>query len=403
MKSKSGRSNADDLRGASRLAVEATKGVVDIVEAMQHRIAGGPAVLGRPLLAPVRVITGPIFEAIRGVTTFVGAGIEAALVPLAPLIGESAPGPEREAVLAALNGVLGDHLEATGNPLAIPMKFRICGQPLELTRKALRARVPRASSKVLVLVHGSSISDLQWNRNGHNHGAALEEDLGATAVYLHYNSGLHISTNGRAFAELLEKLVERWPTPVNELAIVGHSMGGLVARSACHVAAVEGHRWTRSLRKLICLGSPHHGTMLERAGNILGAAIGVSSYSAPFARLGKIRSAGVTDLRHGTVREEDWMGRDRFALGVDRRHPLPLPAGVECFAAAASTTRTSGGKLRGDGLVSVDSALGRHATPELTLAFPAARQWVGLGMNHVDLLGRPEMCDVLRRWLRSGF
>ncbi|MBI5544743.1 MAG: alpha/beta hydrolase, partial [Deltaproteobacteria bacterium] len=170
------------------------------------------------------------------------------------------------------------------------------------------------SGKVLVLVHGSSTSDLHWVRKGHDHGAALARDLGYTAIYLHYNTGLHISTNGRAFAEHLETLAQRWPVPIDELAIVGHSMGGLVARSACHVATVSGQRWRTLLKKLVFLGSPHHGTLLERAGNILGAAIGLSSYSAAFASLGKLRSAGITDLRHGNVRDEDCVGRDRFTI-----------------------------------------------------------------------------------------
>ncbi|MGC4116827.1 MAG: alpha/beta fold hydrolase [Myxococcales bacterium] len=412
------RSNADDLRGASRLAVEATRGVTDLVEEMHLRIAGGPDLLGRPLRVAVRVFAGPVFGIIRGVTTLVGASLEAALESLAPLIGESAPGPEREAVLAALNGVVGDYLEATGNPLAIPMRLRVDGQPLELAGKALRRALPDASGKVLVFVHGSSTNDLHWARRAQGRRAALARELGCTAIDLHYNTGLHISTNGRGFAELLEELVQEWPVPVDELAIVGHSMGGLVARSACHAASLAGHTWLEQrLRKLVCLGSPHHGTLLERAGNLVGAAMGVSSYSAAFARLGKLRSAGITDLRYGSVRDEDWDGHDRFALGADRRQPVPLPEGVECFAAAASTTRNpgprrrsggrrgaepmSGGRLRGDGLVSVDSALGRHRKAELTLAFPRAHQWVGLGMSHLDLLSSPELYDVLRRWLGS--
>jgi hypothetical protein len=128
-------------------------------------------------------------------------------------------------------------------------------------------------------------------------------------------------------------------------------------------------------------------------------ALGINRYSAPFARLGKIRSAGVTDMRHGSVRDEDWEGRDRFAYGHDLRRPLPLPEGVQCFAIAASTAKVADGKLCGDGLVPIDSALGRHPKPELTLAFPPEHQWVGLGMSHVDLLSRSEVYEVLKRWL----
>jgi pimeloyl-ACP methyl ester carboxylesterase len=378
------RNHVDDLRGASKLAVEATRSVTDLVEAMHVTIGSGPAILGRPLEGPMRLVTGLVYKTIRGVTHLVGSGIDTALAQLGPLLGDSVPGAEREAVLAALNGVLGDYLSETGNPLAIAMRLRHDGQP---------------SRKLVVLVHGSCMNDQQWLRAGHDHGAALARDLGATSLYLHYNSGLHISTNGRALADQLEALVAGWPVPVDEMILVGHSMGGLVARSACRFGEVAGHRWRGALRRLVCLGSPHHGAALERGGNWIDVLLGVSRYSAPFARLGQIRSAGVTDLRYGNVLDEHWQGRDRFARGPDTRTPLPLPGGVDCYAIAASTSEPSARRPSGDGLVSVDSALGRHARPELALAFPEAHQWIGFGMGHLDLLGRPEVYETIRRWL----
>jgi hypothetical protein len=393
------RKHVDDLRGAGRLAVEATKGVTDLVEAMHRTIAGGPEVLGRPLAGPARLITGVVYGSIRGVTALVGAGIDLALAQLAPLLGESTPGSEREAVLAALNGVLGDYLSETGNPLAIEMRLRRGGRALPQGPEALRAAVPDARGKLLVMVHGSCLDDLRWLRLEHDHGEALARELGYTAVYLHYNSGLHISTNGRAFATLLEQVVEGWPVPVEELVIVAHSMGGLVSRSACHFGEAAGHRWRRELRKLVCIGSPHHGAPLERGGNWIDLLLGISRYSAPLARLGKIRSAGVTDLRFGNVLDEHWEGRDRFAHGTDGRSPLALPSGVACYAIAGTSTTAPGGTLAGDGLVSVESALGRHDTAALTLGFPEAHQWIGYGIGHLDLLSRPEVYATLRDWL----
>jgi hypothetical protein len=398
------RSAIDDLRGASRLAVEATRGVASLVEAMHHSIGAGPAILGRPLEGPTRLLTGPIYGGIRGVTRLVGAGVDLALARLAPLLaplaGEGAPGLEREAALAALNGVLGDYLEASGNPLAIEMRLRYRGHPLELEKRALRVAFPRAGRKLLVLVHGSCLGDRQWSRQGRDHGAALARDLGFTPVHLFYNSGLHISTNGRAFAGLLERLVAEWPAPLGDLAIVAHSMGGLVSRSACHFGEAAGHAWRRKLRSLVCLGSPHHGAPLERGGHWVDLLLGVSRYSAPLARLGKIRSAGVTDMRFGNVLDEDWEGRDRFAHAGDVRRRLALPGGVRCYAVAATRTpRQASGKLRSDGLVPVDSALGRHEKPELALRFPRSHQWIGYGMGHLDLLGRAEVYAKIRAWL----
>jgi pimeloyl-ACP methyl ester carboxylesterase len=393
------RSHVDDLRGASRLAVEATRGVTDLVEAMHRTIGGGPNLLGRPLEGATRLFTGPIYASIRGVAQLVGTAIDVALGQLGALLGEGTPGPEREAVLAVLNGVLGDYLSATGNPLAIEMELRHGGHPLPLERQALQAALPQGGRKLLVLIHGSCMNEAQWLRHGHDHGAGLARDLGYTPLYLHYNSGLHISTNGRAFADVLEQLVAAWPDAIDELVIVGHSMGGLVARSACHAGEAAGHAWRRKLGTLICLGSPHHGAALERGGNWIDLLLGANRYSAPLARLGKIRSAGVTDLRYGNVLDDHWQGRDRFAHARDTRLPRPVPDGVACYAIAATTAAAPGPRLPGDGLVAVDSALGQHRDPALTLAFPEAHRWVGFGMGHLDLLGRTEVYATLRRWL----
>lgn len=405
MTKKRTRNHVDDLRGASRLAVDATTRVTEVVEAMHTTIASGPAVLGKPLSGPMRLLNGLVYGSIRGVTRLVGTSIELALAPLASVLGESTPGPERESVLAALNGVLGDYLAETENPLAIEMGFRHDGQPLELDEEALRATFPEANGKLLVLVHGSSMSDLGWIRKGHDHGAALARDLGLTPIYLRYNSGLHISTNGRELDGLLERLVAAWPAPVDELVLLTHSMGGLVARSACHYADArdpgEPRAWRSKLTKLICLGTPHHGAPLERGGSWLDLLLGVSRYSAPLARLGKLRSAGVTDLRFGNVLDEDWLGRDRFGHHGDTRAELKLPEGVACYAIAGTTSPEGQSNPFGDGMVPVASALGKHESPHLTLGFPEAHQWVGHGIGHLDLLDRPEVYERLRSWLSS--
>ncbi len=357
-----------DLRGLALLATDATTGVTDLVEAVHQGIA-------RPLGMPRRGIAGFVYGSVRGVARLAGGGVDAVLAPLVQRFSGRRSSPGREAWLAALNGVVGDRLAASGNPLAIPMSLR---------------REGVAGDRVVVLAHGLCRHDLQWRRNGHDHGAALARDLGFTPLYLHYNSGLHISTNGRAFAAQLENLIGQWPLPVEELAIVGHSMGGLVARSALHYAVEAGLAWPRRLRKVVFLGTPHHGAALERGGNGVDVLLAAAPYAAPFARLGQIRSAGITDLRHGNLLDEDWAGRDRFAPGGDPRRSVPLPEGVLGYAVAASMEKTG---LLGDGLVSLASAFG--------LAIPESRRWVGYGMNHLDLLDRPEVYAQIRGWLAS--
>jgi len=393
-----------DLRGAARLATDATAGLTDLVEAMHERIARLP---GRPaprLEGRTSGLTGLVYKTIRGVTRLVGGSVESLLGLLAPALGSDDPVPERDAVIAALNGVLGDHLAATANPLATAMALRRNGHALPSEPAALAASLPDASGKVLVLIHGLCMNDLQWARGGHDHGTALSQALGFTPVYLHYNSGLHISINGRALAEQLERLVDAWPQPVERLALLGHSMGGLLARSALHYGVQAGHRWPVRLSDMLFLGTPHHGAPLERAGHWIDILLGATPYAAPFARLGKVRSAGITDLRHGNLLDEDWMGRDRFARHADRRQAVPLPTGVRCCALASSIGEQTGDlkdRLLGDGLVPLDSALGRHPISTRSLAFPEERRWVGHGINHLDLLKDREVFAQLLRWLSS--
>jgi len=396
--SKKTRSHGDDLRGASQLAIEATRGVSELVQAIQIESAAGPAILGRPLEGPAKLITGIVHGMVRGITSVVGATIDVALDRLAPVLGASVPGVEREAILGALNGVLGDYLVESNNPLAIPMRMRLNGEALELTPEALRVAYPAATSRVVVLVHGSCATDLMWLRNSHDHGVAIAADLGASPVYVHYNSGRHISANGRELAGLLEQLVAAWPVAVTQLVLIGHSMGGLVARSACHVGEDASHAWRSRLDALVTLGTPHHGAPLERGGHWVHLLLGVSRFSAPFARLARIRSAGITDLRYGNVLDEHWEGRDRFEVHDDPRRLIALPAGVRCFALAGSLSSEPGDRLRSDGMVPVESALGEHPTESLALGFPAANKRIAYSTGHLDLLA-PPVYDAIRAWL----
>ncbi len=392
-----------DLRGASRLAVDAVAGITDLVEDMHRNIAGLSPPVGRAPSGGAGGISGLVYRSVRGVARAVGLGLDVALGQLAPLIGKSRSWPRREAVLAALNGVLGDYLAATNNPLAISMQLRRGGTALELNRAALTQAIPQATTRILLMVHGLCMNDLQWKRDGHDHGAALAAEFGYTTLYLHYNSGLHISANGRAFAALMQALHDAWPVPIESISIVGHSMGGLVARSACHYAKQARAGWLRKLQALVFLGTPHHGAPLERAGNRVHLLAGISPYTAPFTRLAKLRSAGVKDLRHGTLLDSNWQALEEHH-SPDARQPVPLPARVRCYAIAA-TKRAKAGleptRLPGDGLVPVRSALGRHDNPALTLRIAASRTTICYGLTHFNLLSSSAVHATLRNWLST--
>ena len=389
--------DASDLRGLARLAMEATLGVTDLVEAVHDAIRH--PVSARAGLRPVRGrgLKGGVYKVVRTLTRTLGRGVEASLAPLA-----GASLQEASPLRAALNGVVGDHLAATGNPLALTMSLYHEGRPLTLETADLAAAIPKPGTRILLLIHGLCLDHRHWTRESHGQDSALARDLGYTLLHLGYNSGLHVSTNGRALADLLEALCARWPEPVQDLAILAHSMGGLLARSACHCAAVSGQAWLGSLRHLVFLGTPHHGSPLERWGHLLERGLAASPFTSAFTRLGNLRSAGITDLRHGNLLDQDWHGQEPLAQDRDTRQPVPLPAGVCCCAIAAMDGKDEGslkGRLLGDGLVPVDSALGRHREARRRLAFPEDRVWVARGMNHVDLLARPETYAKIRRWL----
>ncbi len=391
-----------DLGSVGRLAVEATIGITDLVEALHRDIARVAPPFGEPGKGRTTGITGFVYRTVRQVTGLVGSGLDAVLSRLAPALASHPPSAEREAVLAALNGVLGDHLEGSGNPLAIAMRLRKAGVPLVLEREALAHAIADPRPRVAVLLHGLCMNDLQWRREGHDLGERLEGGGAFTSLYLHYNTGRHISANGRELAAMLESLARAWPVPLEQLVLVGHSMGGLLARSACHYGRVAGHAWPGKLGALAFLGTPHFGAPLERGGKFLDRLLDRSPYTAPFARLGRLRSAGINDLHHGALLDEDWRGRDRLVAPRAPRSSLPLPEGVPCFAIAGTlspTARGLRGRLLGDGLVPVASALGRHASARRSLGLPESRQWVGAGLGHLDLLSSREAGDTLLRWL----
>jgi len=383
--------NVSDVRGAGRMLFDASRGLLDIVERMHRTIQLRPNAMGESIAGATPGITGFVYQSIRSSMGLIGYGLDSALVRIEARLpaGETTPG--RAAFVSIVNGIYGDYLARTDNPLAVEMRLHHDGAALDVSNPTAHFEVAgRAppTGRLLVLVHGLCMSVQQWTREGYSHGAALGRELGWTPLYLRYNSGLHVAENGRLFAELLHSLVRHWPRRVEELAIVGHSMGGLVARSACLASEELRHPWLRHLRKLVFLGTPHQGVPLEHGAHGLDCLLELSPYSAPFTRLGKARSAGIQDLRRGTITP----GGHRF---------VPLPNGVACYAIAATMgARRSllAERLVGDGLVPLNSALGRHADRGRSLEFPKPHQWVGYQMGHLELLHRPEVYAQLRAW-----
>lgn len=396
-----------DVRGMAQLATQATTGVARIAEGVHRSVWDTMGVPGGRTPGATRGITGLVYRIIHGVTLLLGKGADAALARL-ELQFDSADGstpgtPLRETLLAALNGVMGDRLVASSNPFATPMTLRYRHEALNW--KALPP-VPEVGGKVLVLIHGLCMTDLQSHARHKGleieHGKALASALGYTPLYLRYNSGLHTSQNGRELSTQLEQLVTHWPKPIEELTVVAHSMGGLLIRSAVHYGKQASMRWPDCLGSIVFLGTPHHGAPLERAGSWVDTILGSTPYTAPFARLGRLRSAGITDLRYGHVLDEDWQAHDRFHRRPDSRRDVPLPEGVACYTVAATTAARRGAladRLIGDGLVPLRSALGQHDDVRRSLAFAKESKWIAYRTNHMALLTSPEVARQIVQWL----
>ena len=395
-----------DLSGAIHLATDAVTGLTSLVEAVHARVARRPGSLTPQTVAGYTTgISRLVYQSVRGLTRLAGHGAADVLHQLSRPSGSAASVPQRDALLAALNGVLGDHLEATGNPLATRMTLHTEARVLGLPVQPLQTDSVQPGRHLLLMIHGLCMDPMHWNRAGHNHGDALGLALKLQPAWLRYNSGLHVSSNGRALAELLEHHHQARTLPLRRLVILGHSMGGLIARSAVHHAVRAGHQWPRALTDLICLGTPHHGAPLERAGHRVDTLLGRLPYVAPFAKLGKLRSAGITDLRHGSLLDSDWQDHDRFTQWQDPRTPVALPPGVRCFAMAATLkplSQAASDHWLGDGLVPLDSALGRHPDPRRQLTFSPNRQWIGERLGHLDLLSDPRAFKQLLSWLEPN-
>jgi hypothetical protein len=377
-----------DIRGAARLVTHGVTGTAEVVEGIHVAVL---RTLGLASGTRSAGITGMVYRSVHGVTRVLGGGADLLLRQLEPALesidSDDTGSPRRTQFLAALNGVMGDRMAADANPLALDMSLRLAGRRLD------PAALPSApGGKLLLMIHGLCMSDLNWTPQGEgvDHGAALAAERGYTPLQLRYNSGLPIADNGRQLADLLESVIAARPQSVETLSVLAHSMGGLVMRSACQHAAQAGHAWPQRLRHIVFLGTPHLGAPLERAGHGLHTLLEATPYTAPLARIGGLRSAGIIDLRHGRV------------IDASDEHSVPLPDGVACHAVAATTAARRGllaDRLVGDGLVPLNSALGRHRDPQRRLRFAPESRWIAYRTGHIELLRRPEVTERLLRWL----
>jgi pimeloyl-ACP methyl ester carboxylesterase len=401
-----------DIEAVGDLAGELLAAGGTLVRDMHEGIASRPfGVLG-PAAAPVRVVhdgiarglyggvRGALRGASRGGARIIAAGADADAPALAS-------GPRGSAALAALNGLYGSHLAARGSELALGMDVRRDGADVAVTTAALAAAFPDATARIVVFVHGLCETDDAWRLlplRGRaaaqpTYGDRLQADLSLTPVYLRYNTGLRVSQNGRALARLLDDLVAAWPMGVEEVVLVGHSMGGLVARSACHYGESQGRRWTNAVRHVFCLGTPHLGADLEKGANALGWALGRLPETRAFATVLNARSAGIKDLRFGSCVDEDWSDCDPDEFLHDRCRETPFLPHAGYYFVGATLSPGPLGSMLGDLFVRMPSASGRGNGKGRSIPFEVDNGRELAGLTHFDLLNHPAVYEQVRTWL----
>jgi pimeloyl-ACP methyl ester carboxylesterase len=390
-----------ELRALATLGFDelarATGGIGSIQQAVAGRVfqAVGP---GAALVRPLYVgITKGVYRGLGAGTRVIGLGAGAvAARRTGPLVSTTAGG---SAVIAAITGLTGDVLEAERSPLAQPMAVRAGGDPVALDPESLAAAFPHATPSVVVFLHGLMETEFSWGTHD-TYGTRLAAELGYTPVYVRYNSGLRISQNGRCLSELMDELVAAWPVEVERIALVGHSMGGLVARSACHRGAEDGAGWVTRVKTSVSLGTPHMGAPLEQAVHFISAGLAALPETRPFANFLRRRSGGIRDLRQGSLVDEDWRDCDPDALRAAACAEVPLLEGAtHCFVSATVTRSDSHpvGRLIGDVLVLKPSATGRSRTRRIPFEDEFGMH-LG-GAHHFALLNHPAVYEQLRAWL----
>jgi pimeloyl-ACP methyl ester carboxylesterase len=364
----------ESVRGISEIARGAVNGIADITEGVLEQSSNSGAL----------ELTTPVRSSAAGTASWVVDFLQ-----------------------SSLNGFWGDHLARRKSRLDLGMTLRHHGRHLPITPEALAAAFPNPTNKVCVFVHSLAATEWLWSLSAEEYygdpdvtfGTRLHDDLGFTPIYLRYNTGRHISENGRALATLLTEALEAYPVPVEEIVLVGHSMGGLVVRSAAHYAREQDEPWVAQLRHVACIGGPHLGAPLEKAVNLLtGVLKNVPAAGAQVpAELLDTRSAGVKDLRYGYTVDEEWAGKDPDEVFADARRNVPLVDGVGYYFLAATISRDPEhplGQLLGDLLVRLPSASGE--APEAARRIHFSSGAVFTGMDHVHIANHPDVYEVLR-------
>ncbi|MGZ4288307.1 MAG: esterase/lipase family protein [Solirubrobacteraceae bacterium] len=403
---------ATDIEAIGELAGEALAAGGGLIKEMHEGIASRPFEIMGPSAAPARVIHDGVSRAVyTGVRIGLRAAARGSAAVLAKRAHDEGPAlaatPAGSLALGAIHGLYGNHIEERGNRLALGMEIRRGADPIAVTPDGLAEGFPDATSRIAVFIHGLCETDESWRHfllrgdraRRRTYGERLQDELSFTPVHVRYNTGLRISQNGRRLAQMLDDMVTAWPCGVEELVLVGHSMGGLVARGACHYAELDRRRWTDAVRHVFCLGTPHLGADLEKGANVLSWAFVKLPETRALGKFLDARSVGIKDLRFGSCIEEDWRDCDPDEYVRDRCQEVPFLPDANYYFIAATLNEGPVGTFVGDLLVRVPSASGRGNGKGRRIPFEVDNGCELSGLTHFDLLNHPAVYEQLRTWI----
>lgn len=408
---------ADEMRDTGVLAGTELSQLADVVHEVHKAAAGRLFGLPGKHAMPIRRLHDGIAAIAYG-STMLGvkylppvAGMVAAAFQ-DPKAASSHDTPRGRFVLGAVNGLRGDYVAENQVALAAHMRMRLHGGQLRRVPANLAADAAQggtSTGRLAIFAHGLCETDLcwsfaaekRWGERRTTYGSMLLADDGWTPIYLNFSTGVHISANGLELADQLEELVQLWPVPVTEIAIIGHSLGGLVGRSAAHQGQALEHRWVPKLRHIVGLGTPHLGAPLERFANWGTHRLAQLPETRPIAAWLNKRSVGIKDLRYGAMIEDDWLGFDVDELLQDRCTTATFLPGVAYSVASATISREPEGLFAMDLLVQHSSA---HGVGKLrSIPFEQDRTFhLGGRKHHFDLLADPLVYEKLREWLAGA-
>lgn len=269
-------------------------------------------------------------------------------------------------LLPALNGIVGDKLDEEKNSLAIQMSFRKLNEDISIPDLSISDSLKETDGDLVIFVHGLMADEVLWDepsRGKKGFGVLLKEEKNKTILYLRYNTGRHISQNGRTLSNLLENLHEKYGNDIKSITLIAHSMGGLVTRSSCYYAGLQNQSWVLKVKKIYLLGVPNDGAFLEKIGHLTTFILKKiwNFQTRLIAKIADERSNGIKDLRWGFMVDEDWQSSTANDLLNVTRKSLPPLKGVKYYIIVGTLMENEMNVVSqyfGDGLVGKQSATG---------------------------------------------